>query len=677
MRGEDCVVKSVIWSVVLAVAVCAQARTITVDCTGGGECRTIGAVMKLVAKGDVVLVKPGVYREEVRIPVGGVSKDRPTVLRSAVRGKAVVKGSDVWKNPWTKLGGGMKNVWSSPFDKSLFPVWTNSPYMRTISVSDRDRSRVARPVTNEVVDAETYLPRTLGQIFVDGAIMTEVTTIRELDGVPDTWMVSKDGEAVWLHPAENRLDPNACEIEWSVRNRCIGANRRGLADVVVDGFTVEHCANQGPFPQIGAIDVRSGCRWIVENNTVRFAKSAGITCGAETWGDWRNGEPWKEQRFPDMPDADQRLMFSKDCEIRYNRVSECGVHGIAAWNPGGAKIYCNVIERNNFGDYPEAGWEETAGIKIHGAPVVIANNVIRDNDAYGVWFDTGFTDTRCSGNFIASNRRGGIMFETCAGHALVDNNVIVGNRADEGHYYDGDGIYSHNGSGVTVAHNFIGFNGGVGVRFRTTYGRNGGMPDGVHTSSNRYVNNVFCDNGRGELMIASENKFCRGTVSDNNLYVLTGGQNGFNGTLSPFRFTYYNQGENSYSNLWRQCRDAGLDMGYGAWVEFGHPMELSVWQKVRGLDLHSRVIRQTEGKNAQIAYHELSAWFKIPVAAEDYRVPAIGGPLVDYLGAVYPAEGTPVRPGPFQTFRCAGKSGYYQALLPQILKTAPGHLKKK
>jgi hypothetical protein len=659
----------------LAAVMCAGAKTITVDYAGAGEYRTIGEAMKVVTKGDIVLVKPGVYREEVRIPVGGASKDRPTILRSAVRGKAVVKGSEIWKNPWTKHGDGTKNVWTSPFDKSFFPVWTNSPYMRTISIADRDRSRVARPVTNAVVDAETYLPRTIGQIFVDGALLTEVTTIRELEGVPDTWMVSMDGEAIWLHPAENRAEPNACEIEWSVRNRCIGANRRGLADVVVDGFTVEHCANQGPFPQIGAVDVRSGVRWIVENNTVRYAKSAGITCGSETWGDWKNGEPWKDQRFPDMPDADQRLMFTRDCEIRYNAVTDCGVHGIAAWNPGGAKIYCNVIERNNFGDYPEFGWEETAGIKIHGAPAVVANNVIRDNEAYGVWFDTGFTDVRCTGNFIASNRRGGIMFETCVGHALVDNNVIIGNRPDENQYYNGDGVYSHNGSGVTVAHNFIGFNGGAGVRFRTTYGKNGGMPDGVHTSSNRYVNNIFCDNAKGDLMIASENKFCRGTVSDYNLFLRTGGQTSHIGTLSPFCYTYYNQGENSWSNLWQQCCSAGLDMGYGAWMEFGHPMELSVWQKVRGLDLHSKVVRLTQGKAAQIAYRELSALFKFPMELEDVRVPAIDGPLTDYLGAEYPAPGTLVRPGPFQKFKCAGKPGYYQALVPQVLKAAPRNLK--
>jgi hypothetical protein len=60
---------------------------------------------------------------------------------------------------------------------------------------------------------------------------------------------------------------------------------------------------------------------------------------------------------------------------------------------------------------------------------------------------------------------------------------------------------------------------------------------------------------------------------------------------------------------------------------------------------------------------------------EDVRVPAIDGPLTDYLGAEYPAPGTLVRPGPFQKFKCAGKPGYYQALVPQVLKAAPRNLK--
>ena len=73
------------------LSLAAGAKTITVDCAGGADFRTIGAAMKAVGKGDVVLVRPGVYREEVRIPVGGLSRERPTVLRSAVRREGGVR----------------------------------------------------------------------------------------------------------------------------------------------------------------------------------------------------------------------------------------------------------------------------------------------------------------------------------------------------------------------------------------------------------------------------------------------------------------------------------------------------------------------------------------------------------------------------------------------------------
>ena len=652
--------KSTVLGVGISVAVCAGAKTLTVDASGNGEFRTIGAAMKAVEKGDVVLVQPGVYREEVRIPVGGLSPECPTVLRSAVRGAAVVKGSDVWTNAWTNLGKS-RNCWTSPIDFSRFAEPTNAPYRRTISVGPRDASRLARPVTNETVTLDTYCPRTLGQVFLDGAEMTEVVTVRELKAAPDTWMVSPDGKSVWLHPAETRPEPAKCLVEWSVRNRCIGAGRRGLRFVTVDGFACEHCANQGPFPQIGAIDIRTGHDWVVEHCTVRHAKTIGISCGSETWA----GES-----IPDVPAENRRLMIAGGNVIRFNTVTDCGVSGIAAWNPNGLRIYGNAVERNNAGNYgqPERYWDETAGIKIHGAPVVVANNLVRDNDGHGVWFDTGFTNTRCTGNLIVNNRRSGVMFESCFGHALVDNNVIANTRPDGALYYGGDGIYSHNGSGVTVAHNLIALNYGAGVRFRTIWGKVGGRD--YNTTSNRYVNNVFYANGHGELMVALTNRFSFGTQSSGNLYLVESGWHDGLARL-PFRFANYNV-QGGMSNVWERCRaSGGAQMPFGEWQALGNPVDLDCWRKVQGLDLDSRVYRSTDA--FALASRELSARFLFPKEAEDFRVPAIAGISCDFFGQAYPSPGTPVRPGPFLDFACGEL--VHRAVAPVVPPAPPRFLK--
>lgn len=637
-----------------------SARTLTVSASGGGDFTTISAAAEVAGPGDVVLVEPGLYREEVRVQRSG-REDAPVVFRSRVRGKAVIRGSEEWRTGWRRLGDATRNVWAGEIDRAQFSVWTNSPYMRTVSIGPRDASRLSRPVTNAVVTADSYMPRTLGQIFVDGDPMTEVESVSSLLSTPDTWMVSQNGAEIWLHPAETRPEPALCLVEWSVRNRCFGAERRGFSDIVVDGFTVEHCANQAPFPQIGAIDARTGVRWTIENCTVRHAKSVGISCGNETWA---------PQQITDMPPEDRRLMWPRDCIVRYNTVTDCGVSGIAAIAPRNLAIYNNTIMRCSNGGYgkPEEYWDETAGIKIHGAPVVVANNLIMDNDGHGIWFDTGFTDVRCTGNYIANNRRSGVMFEACGGHAICDHNIIVGTRTDSNDYFGGDGIYSHDGGGVTVAHNLLAYNHGAGVRFRTLYGtlQNG---EERNTSHNRYVNNIFCCNAGGELMIASTNRLSLGTVSSGNVYLVMGGHPGFEGALMPFRITYYNQGGRTWEELYEKCREAGAGaMGFDEWVAMGHPLGIEAWRKLQGLDLDSRVIRAFHAM--ELAPHGLSVRFLFPKELYDCLVPAIDGPLSDYEGAAYPKPGAPVRPGPFQRLDWQ-EDGVYRALRPPILNAAP------
>ena len=651
----------------VVAAYTAEGRTITVSADGGGDFATISAAAEVAGPGDVVTVEPGIYREEVRVARGG-RKDAPVVFHSRVRGKAVIRGSEVWRTGWQRLDDESCNLWTGEIDRSVFAVWTNSPYMRTVSIAAKDKSRLSRPVTNAVVTVDTYMPRTLGQMFIDGDELTEVTDIRALKSVPDTWMVSTNGTSVWLHPAETRPEPSQCLVEWSVRSRCFGAARRGLGDVVVDGFTVEHCANQGPFPQIGAIDTRSGIRWTIENCTVRHVKTVGIACGSETWA----GED-----IGDVPEADRRLMLAVGGTVRYNTVSDCGVSGIAAWHPGGLAVYCNTVMRCGGGAHgkPERYWGETAGIKIHLSPVVVANNVVIDNDGHcGIWFDTGFTNTRCTGNYIANNNGSGIEFESCNGHALCDHNIIVGTRTDSDGFYGGDGIYSHNGHGVTVAHNLLAYNAGAGVRFRTLWGK---LPGGAefNTSSNRFVNNIFCANAKGELMLPFTNRLSQGTVSSGNLYLLIGGLSGGNkGALLPFRISYYNQGGFSWETIYEKCRESGeAGFGYDEWLALGHPMGLDSWRKAMGLDIDSKVLR-IPTDSAFLAPHEMSARFFFPKETDGYRVPAIAGPVSDYAGEPYPAQGTPVHPGPFQDFDWRPE-GVYRAIRPPVLKNSPPRYK--
>ena len=93
---------------IVAALICASgglvAKTLTVDEKGGAEFTSIDAAVAVAEPGDTVRVMPGLYRETVVVRRGG-KKDRPIVIESAVRGGAVVRDSEVWKNAWTPLDG--------------------------------------------------------------------------------------------------------------------------------------------------------------------------------------------------------------------------------------------------------------------------------------------------------------------------------------------------------------------------------------------------------------------------------------------------------------------------------------------------------------------------------------------------------------------------------------------
>ena len=120
--------------------------------------KTINAAAQIATKGDTVIVHPGVYREHV---APGKTGSGVTYI-SAVRHRAYIKGSDVWTPQWKPVAD-HEDVYVAPLEASLFTGRRN-PFLRTISVSSKDKSTEARPVAD---DAAQW-PITLGQLFVDG-----------------------------------------------------------------------------------------------------------------------------------------------------------------------------------------------------------------------------------------------------------------------------------------------------------------------------------------------------------------------------------------------------------------------------------------------------------------------------------------------------------------------------
>lgn len=589
--------------------------------------RTINQAAQQAAPGDTVLVFAGTYRERIAPKQGGKS-DRPILYTAAPGEPVIVKGSELWRPDWKPLSG-QPGVYSGALNAALFTDIPN-PYRIGISIAGEDKNIVARPV-----DPQTdRWPRTLGQLFVNGEEYQEVESPAELQRTANTWLTAADGESLLVHFSDAVKTPADCQVEISVRNRIFAPHRRGLGFITVRGFTFEHCANQGPFPQAGALSVRSGHNWIIENNTIRHAKTLGVDCGSETWG---------VDKLQDT-DADQkRIMIGGKHLIAHNVISDNGLCGIAGWNHGGTVIRSNILERNNnlgFVAGLDAGWWEQAAIKMHGFNNgVIEGNLVRDNDAFGIWIDNGYTNARITRNVVVNNQLGGIFLELGKGPGLIDNNVIAYTRG-------GDGIYCHDASGITIANNLLYYNANFGIWMHVVSERTIGK-DKVETSSEKLASNLFIGNFAGAVCLPLTSKRSHDNASDYNAFI--------DGTwmMTPRESRF--QINNNSGRI-----DLGANQGQPASGESdtarpaNDSLTLAQWQQRMGMDLHSEALKMKD--KTMLRSRRLNLEFNL--TSLPTRAPALADDRLthDLLGA--PIDPQHVLPGPFQNLNVGRNSLY-------------------
>lgn len=449
--------------------------------------KTISRAAELAGPGDSVIVMSGTYRERVAPARGGV-EGSPVVYIAPQDQKVIIKGSEVWKPDWRSISGN-QDIWEGTLDEEMFGDF--NPF----KVKARDLQG----------------NRTLGQVFVDGKVYTEVYREDDLNTIPGTWMVFDSAKRLCIHFEHHVKHPSEHLVEITVRNRIFAPHLRGLAYIHVNGFIMLHCANQFPGTfytrdrirgdvQAGALGTRSGFHWVIENNVIRFANSLGIDCGTEGGYDLEGDQPRPEQYGYHI--------------IRYNVISDNGTGGIAGAGARNTQILYNVIERNN-----SLGWTspEVGGIKVHWfTDGLIEGNIVRDNDCHGIWLDNRCINSRVTRNVVINSRGSGIFYELADGYCLIDNNIVAFTRV-------GDGIYTHDASGAVVAHNLLYANEHFGVYMRVVSNRGGRDPEGgrrlVGTHDMRILNNVFIDNYRGPLSLPLESDRVYNNLADYNLYI--------------------------------------------------------------------------------------------------------------------------------------------------------------
>lgn len=204
--------------------------------------RTINKAASVAKMGNIIFIGEGTYREQIELKNHGHAYIPCSVVTfQAVEGEQVfIKGSDIFEPILTPMS---KNMYKAKLPSFLFEDNHYNPYNLSCYA---DKQYDVRPFSGD------RLPKTLGQIFIDGNAYEQVESLDLLASQAGTFLVDKEGKEIFVHftfedtPADHL-------IELIVRQRCFNPafNQSGVhSDMVcikTEGIVVEHAAEPGPF----------------------------------------------------------------------------------------------------------------------------------------------------------------------------------------------------------------------------------------------------------------------------------------------------------------------------------------------------------------------------------------------------------------------------------------------
>jgi alpha-N-arabinofuranosidase len=429
---------------------------------------TIGRAAALAAAGERILVRAGIYREEVRPASGGAGPQEMVTYEAEPGHKVVIRGSCVLPSAWEpsskQASPSHLRVWSLRLPEPYFSDY--NPFGRlNLDTSGPDNWQSINPVPRSAADT-----RRRGLLFQDGVRMKQVSSHKELLRESSGYWVEKDGWTIHLRTLDG-VDPNDVTIEATNRKQAFAPLEPGVSYLRLKGFVIEHIGNGFSYPVEAAVSPMGGHHWIIEDNLIRQVNSDAISIGSHLWF-WGG-------------DRDSRA--GHDCVVRGNTMADCGVSGIKGLTPANAVISGNVFDHVGWQGV-ELGYDNGALKLLVCSNVLVRGNLIRRMVAApGIWLDWDDDNCRVTENTVLdSHCPGGAVFLEASDKAnWVDHNVIWN--------IDGNGVYLQDADGVTIFDNLIGCCTDAAVHGRVATKRklNGRR---VTCRRNRVYSNVFVEN---------------------------------------------------------------------------------------------------------------------------------------------------------------------------------------
>lgn len=365
---------------------------------------TISAAAKKVGAGDRVLIRPGVYRESVRVAASG-TKDRPIVFEAEKPGTVFLSGADPLGN-WTR-------------HDPAKPIYRTSwPHDFFVSAKGPDGQRLRHFPKHKP-------PLGLPELVVwDGRALK--TVLKPEDLTPGTFCIDYDRDElyVWL---PNGADPNTTEVLGATRQRIFGPDVTQKDEskghyITVRNLTFQHAANFSGGNHQAGVSTNTG--WVMEDCVVQWCNAMGLNV---TGHDVKVLRTVAEHNGHSGFVGSGQGILIKDCVNRYNNWK-----GFSPTGSGSTKfVRMNKLVLDGFQSYGNVG--KGIWLDIDNRECEIVNCVVYGNrglrapfEAAGIFVEIGYGPIRIANNTVYSNTGGGLRVAESE-NVVIENNISVDN----------------------------------------------------------------------------------------------------------------------------------------------------------------------------------------------------------------------------------------------------------
>jgi hypothetical protein len=409
--------------------------------------RTIGWAAGLLAPGERVVVKSGVYREEIVPRRGGTGPEAMVGYEAAPGARVLVKGSRVLEGLWERSKNpdeSSERLWMAALPVALFP--SENPFaLENASAEDI----AIMPWAEQWAGRPPFSLRR-GVVFQNGRRLQQLAVYVDLTWVPGSFWVDPSGGVVHIRPFDD-VDPNTAVMEVTVQQHLFAPALTDLGYIRVAGFHFLHAGNGYPRTGVGAVFTRGGHHWLIEDNTVSDVNSVGIEIGT------RSLETADRERS--RSDGERARRSPGRHIVRRNHLYGCGRGGIQGLAVRRALVEENWIHDSGWWDV-EKLWE-TGGIKLllNEGTLVQKNRIERITGGGAIWLDWNNRNSRVTRNLVVATQtccNSSIFVEASRDTNMVDHNVLWDVR--------GIAISAGDTDNLIVVHNLIGPTASIGVR---------------------------------------------------------------------------------------------------------------------------------------------------------------------------------------------------------------------